>query len=214
MNRRLIAALKVLSQASTKAWRSVNDIFLKNTDPFWKGDGVLGSGTYLRPDKPDFSFAWSWQNVGDDEVEEDLAREWYIVTEYKIQFKNLVTLDKTNTEELWSNNFVGLENNPLFKGKIQNEDISTLAKKKRYDGVWVRGDQDEVDGGNQILIPTGNKLPYQTIKHYLVFKDKDIATQVASSIGAKPKTIRDGYLVNASTSQESKIDTILAQHES
>lgn len=210
----LIAALEklVLSQSSTKTWRSVNDVFIKDTDPHWKGDGVLGPGTYHRPE-PQLDYAWSWQNVGDDEVNEDLAREWYIITEYQIRFKKLATLDKTNTEELWSNNFVGLENNPLFKGKIQNEDISTIAKKKRYDGVLVQGDEDEVDGGNQFLIPSGSKPPFKTIKHHIVFQDEHTAGQVASSIKTKVKKITNGYLVNVSTSQESAVDASLAHFE-
>lgn len=192
-----------------KAWREIDDLLLGDTTPYWDGGGVLGSGTYLRPKRPLLK-GEDW-NIDDDDEYDDLPSYWYIITEYEIRFKNLVTLDKTNTKDLWSNYFVGSEDNPLFKGKIQNEDISDLAIKKRYDGVLVVN--GNVDGGDQILIPSGVKPPSKTIKHHVIFRERDLAREVAAYIGTKAKKITDGYLVEVSTSQESKADVILAKHK-
>ncbi len=195
-----------------RAWRAVDDIMLSDADPYYPGDGVLGPGTYLRPHISGVDKARSWRDKNTDYegVIYD-AKEWYVVTEYELSFKNLAVINDENTDQLWSDDFIGKTGNPLFKGKFSGFDLSNTAKKKGFDGVLVTG--ADVDGGHQVLIPLGKKPPSKTISHHLVVRSRHLADLISKKVSAYKK-IKGGHLFIVKPSQAEAVDRILAKQVS
>jgi oligoribonuclease (3'-5' exoribonuclease)/GNAT superfamily N-acetyltransferase len=201
---------KVESKAeprTLKAWRFVRDILISQADPYYPGDGVLGQGTYLRPAEEALPTTMDWADP--DYEEDDNPENWMIVTEYNLTFNRLAEINDENTQGLWDSEFTSKGKNPLFEGEIDGWDISDLAKKKGFDGVLVTG--EDVDGGNQILIPLGKKPKAQVLKHHLYFRDSNLAKKVAYKIKGRTKKILGGIVVEVLPAKASLVDQILKE---
>jgi hypothetical protein len=167
------------SAQAIKVWRIVSNILPAQADPHYRGSGIHGEGTYFRPEKyePIISAIKTWGSKFDDEA------NWDLFTEYDLTLKNVAHLNDENTERLWSDDYIGLKDNPLKIGKFYCYDVEKLAYKKGFDAVLITG--EDVDGGNTLFVPFKSKPKAITKRHHLITKDKSLAAKIGKAIGEK-----------------------------
>jgi hypothetical protein len=212
---RVLAASK--APQTLKAWRWVNDILPSQASPHWKGDGIYGPGTYLRPSDESpiegyLKLRSPWRGsksllpVYRDDPE--YAVRWKLFTEYQISFQNLARLNDQNTEHLWSDEFIGLEGNPLRVGEFNCEEVEALLKKGGFDGALVTG--KDVDGGNQVFIPAGKKPPATVLQFHLILRDPELAARIGKKIQQALRKCGNGMLLSFSPVQAPEVEALLS----
>jgi len=212
----LAQVLSAQSPETVLAWRWTDDILPSQADPHWKGDGIYGEGTYLRPTKeepllPYLKTPRAWRGakslLPSYRNDPEFAAHWRLYTEYEISFKNIAHLSETNTEQLWSSDFIGTKDNPLKVGKFDCWDVEDLLKKKGFDGMIVLG--ANVDGGQQVFIPAGKKPVAKTLRYHLFLREQPLAEQIGKKIRSTPQKIRNGWYVSFNAGQAPAVETIL-----
>ena len=187
--RYVVQILADFSSATGKIWRWVNDLDPALADPYFKGNGVLGDGTYFRPESyaplaTELKRATTWVSSEYDVDDTwDLPKSWELYSEYDASFKKVAHLNNENTDRLWDDDYIGKEGNPLKVGEFSSYDVGKLAKRKGFDAVLVTG--EDVDGGNQLLVPTGSRPIIKPKSHAIKFKDKAHAKVLAEHLGVK-----------------------------
>lgn len=149
-------------KASKYFYRGTNFITKEQLEKthFFDGDGHFGRGMYLTPDA-DIALSYI-----------DKANPEPYLSEYEVHGKILEIENNDPTSGLFNANkllnFSKLDVPKNLKHLVlkNQEDLGKTILEKGYDAVLLLGDY--IDGGNQLLIPTGSKatLKIKSIESY------------------------------------------------
>lgn len=141
-------------------YRGICDLPLEEIETYYEGTGTFGGGTYWTASE---QVAKSYATMGDTGV----------ISRAKIQFKKLLEISNADASglEQASQDTIKLSSELADFLEVESgvemppEELGILAQNKGCDGLSVSG---KVDGGAQIIVPTGSRPKVLDLKHKLV----------------------------------------------
>ena len=181
-------------------WRGVKDIWPKSVNHRHNGDGIFGTGTYYAISE-NTALQYATGAIGLEDF-----KNFALVFGYSLTPKKPIELSPLDFSGLESGAFKlqvkskeAAQKLKLFSGeRLEKSDLGNRAAAKGFDCIILKSakidDDDwymtEIDGDEQLLIPTASKLEPKLVEVDLVLRsdDEDFAEKVAKSLKT---TVRD-----------------------